>query len=205
MTRSGSNLFGTSLLAVVFFAMSFSTSFAALQEGQRTKIAVRNGNMQTGEIGEMPTGWYKPGVKAGTITLANEEDVYNKVCLIESSSEKYFTNAIQSHTAANLIGKRIRMRARVRSEVAEGKGSAQMWMRIDGPNGSTFLDNMSDRPIMDNEWATYDIVGDVIKDSKKIVVGVFLKGKGASIRGLFTSPVQLSFARFQNRHWLKWE
>ena len=143
----------------------------------RSGAGLLNGDMEAGELGDLPTGWYKPSVKAGAISLAQDSDSNSKVCLIESEDADAFTNLLQSVSVRHLIGKRVQLRAKIRSEVVDN-GRAQMWMRVDSRGGSIFLDNMSDRPIRNPEWEVYEMVADIKPGATGIVLGVFLNGKG---------------------------
>ncbi len=59
--------------------------------------------------------------------------------------------------------------------------SGRLWLRVDGEpsNGIPVMlafDNMEDRPIRGAEWARYEIVADVPKNAKSILVGALLIG-----------------------------
>lgn len=76
-------------------------------------------------------------------------------------------------------GKRVKLRAWVRSEVTGTGNQSRLWLRVDLPGGAMgFFDNMSDRPITSGEWAAYEIEGTVADDAVAIAFGCFLQGEG---------------------------
>lgn len=90
-----------------------------------------------------------------------------------------FGTITQALPAAELRGKRVRMRAAVRADVEGAGNEAHLWLRVDRPQGAKgFFDNMGDRPIQSHEWATYEIVGVVDGDAEQVVFGCFLLGHG---------------------------
>ena len=100
-----------------------------------------------------------------------------------SSSTGMTANLSQSIDAKGWQGKRIRLRAAIKTASLESDAKAQMWFRVDRPaknSRPTFgsFDNMGDRPITDLEWNHYDVVLDVDADAEKFVLGVFVMGKG---------------------------
>ena len=97
------------------------------------------------------------------------------------SHPKEFGNLTNWFDAKEYAGKRIKMTAWVKSEVARGR--AQLWLRVDGnwqsaaKNGC--FDNMDDRPIKgNNDWTEYNLVCGVPAESTSIVFGLFLNGTG---------------------------
>src|SRR5262249_32414239 len=76
-------------------------------------------------------------------------------------------------------GKRVRLRAAVRANVAGRGNQALLWLRVDRKgNQPGFFDNMGDRPITQNEWRDYEIVGEVADDAVSINLGLMLNGNG---------------------------
>lgn len=81
----------------------------------------------------------------------------------------------QAVDAAPLRGRRVRLRALVRTE----GGSARLGLRVLRPGGEPgFTDEMEDRPIRDRAWRSYEIEGDVAPDAERIVVALILPGGG---------------------------
>ncbi|HSP13406.1 MAG TPA: erythromycin esterase family protein [Thermoanaerobaculia bacterium] len=77
-------------------------------------------------------------------------------------------------------GKKIRFRAKVRSQLADDQSSARIWLRVDLPGGGMgFFDNMQSRaPKSLPEWTDQEIVGDVAPDAEAIVFGGLFIGSG---------------------------
>ena len=94
----------------------------------------------------------------------------------ESAGFGTVTQAVPAH---ELRGKRVRLRAFVRTELADAGSAAQLWLRVDRPGGAMgFFDNMGDRPIRSAQWASYEISGPVAADAERVVFGGFLAGSG---------------------------
>jgi len=76
-------------------------------------------------------------------------------------------------------GKTVKMSAWVKALPGDMNSQAQLWLRVEGPAGPIFFDNMRDRPIRYPEWSEYTISGPVAAGAKRIVFGamVFSKGK----------------------------
>jgi hypothetical protein len=84
---------------------------------------------------------------------------------------------MQSINASNYIGKRVRLRAWVKSQ--EANGWAGMWMRVDRGQTMVVFDNMEKRAIMGTQpWRAYDVVLDIPEGSTGIFFGVLLSGTG---------------------------
>ena len=89
-----------------------------------------------------------------------------------------FGTLLQAIEPGDLRGRRIRLRARVRAELASA-ARFQLGLRVDRPAGQPgFLDNMADRPILTTDWRTVDLEGDVAADAERIVVLAVLTGEG---------------------------
>lgn len=126
--------------------------------------------------------WYGNGDKTEYKIGFDTKEKYNgsKSILIESKVDKVksdFSTILQSISADQYLGKRIRFSGYVKTQKAE---SASLWMRIDGENKSILqFDNMDKREIKGtNNWKKYDIVLDVTNSSNSIVLGGFLVGTG---------------------------
>jgi hypothetical protein len=87
-----------------------------------------------------------------------------------------FGTLMQMIAADDYRGGRWKLSARVRTEGAK----AQLWMRVDGPDGKmNAFDNMGDRPITgDTQWKQYEVVLDVAPDSAAVAFGVLLAARG---------------------------
>lgn len=69
---------------------------------------------------------------------------------------------------------------RGRLKVSGEEGSGHLFVRVDKSDKKMgFFDNMGNRPVLQGDWATYEIKGRVDADAQGINFGVFLSGKGA--------------------------
>jgi len=88
-----------------------------------------------------------------------------------------FGTLMQYFSATQYAGKRVRLRAWVRSEdVSQWAG---LWMRVDKGSASVAFDNMESRAIKGSTgWTSYDVVLDVPRDATNVSIGVLLTGPG---------------------------
>ena len=129
-----------------------------------------------------PSGWILAGSKPASYRTG-----VDKAILHEGQPSAYllstvpttdgFGTLMQSIDAANYAGKRVRLRASVKSQdVGEWAG---MWMRVDKGSGAVAFDNMQNRAIKGTQpWSTYDVVLDVPEDATGISFGILLAGSG---------------------------
>ena len=91
-----------------------------------------------------------------------------------------FGTVMQTFSAENYLGKRVRMTAFVKADRIVGW--AGLWMRVDGvgeENHALSFDNMQKRPVKGTlGWKKYHIVLDVPNNSKTITFGILLSGTG---------------------------
>ncbi|MFC2146745.1 S41 family peptidase, partial [Acidobacteriota bacterium] len=127
--------------------------------------------------------WQHRGVK-----LSDSPIVYNSIRVNRKHKILVgygFGNLIQNYNAAPFRGKEFIFKAAVKVQ----KGSAQLWFRVDRTGRETgFFDNMHHNPILSNQWKTYEIKGNIVKDAHTIAFGCFLNGSGQ----MFTDDFQLS-------------
>lgn len=150
--------------------------------------ALKNVGFEDGQTGKQPVGWFFPPVckEAGYKLATSEEQPFaGKRCAVLSRTDikpgDAFGNVLQSLDATSFRGKRIRFRAAVRTEVAGAGNQAMLWLRVDRANNEMgFFDNMSDRPIVTKDWRHFEIVGDVARDARNIVLGMMLVGHGSA-------------------------
>ncbi len=97
---------------------------------------------------------------------------------IDNRTPPGYGTVAQKVAAGSLRGKKVRLRAWVRAEVAAG-GRAQLGLRVDRAGGKPgFFDNMADRPIRDPAWRLYEIKGEVAPDAERIVILLVVTGAG---------------------------
>jgi beta-lactamase regulating signal transducer with metallopeptidase domain len=129
-----------------------------------------------------PSGWLLAGDKP-----ANYQTGIDKAVIENGQPSAYLRSAVpvtggfgtlmQSINAADYAGKRVRIRAWVKSQdVAEWAG---VWMRVDKDKTMAAFDNMQNRAIKGTQpWTAYDVVLDVPADATGISFGVLLAGAG---------------------------
>jgi C-terminal processing protease CtpA/Prc len=146
-----------------------------------------NLDLEEGEIGGVPTGWFqpKPSIDAGfKVQLTDDNPKSGKRCVLISRDKEGeiagFGNLMQSFDANAYRGKRVRLRAAVRTDLPGSGGQGQLWLRVDRKDDQPgFFDNMGDRPIKTRkEWRTFEIVGEVADDAVSINFGLMLVGNG---------------------------
>jgi hypothetical protein len=93
-----------------------------------------------------------------------------------------FGSVNQQLNAAAYRGKRIKLRAAVRTEVKGPGNQAYLWLRVSrpgfGPQAQGFYHNMADSPITASEWRDYEIAGEIAADAETISYGLALVGEG---------------------------
>ncbi len=124
-------------------------------------------------------GWGKAGSDRNGYTIGMKEIDHGTVAFIKSSDpeEGKFGTLMQSFSAEQYRGERIRMSARIKPVgVAAWAG---MWMRVDRDRKTVAFDNMFNRPITGSaDWQTFHIVLDVPENSDEIAMGILLYGEG---------------------------
>lgn len=124
-----------------------------------------------------------PGTAAaGSCTRSEQQDLVNKChdaakcAVLVCRRNGQFGSLSQQIDATPYRGKRVRFRAQVRVENADGN-TIGLWMRVDRPeDGVGFFDNMGNRPITSAEWKSYEIVGEIEADAVKLNYGVLGAG-----------------------------
>ena len=120
--------------------------------------------------------WQHKGVGFG-----NMNSIYISIRLNRENILRGGTSAVltQGINATNLRGKKIKLRAFVMAQ-SEGPGhQGHLWLRVDREKRQMgFFDNMSDRPILSDEWKEYEISGKVDDDALMIYFGSIMSGAG---------------------------
>ncbi|MFV0304439.1 MAG: multiprotein-bridging factor 1 family protein [Moheibacter sp.] len=134
--------------------------------------------------GQVIDNWFLTGSKKESYTIGLDKSVYktgNSSAYIESKDEKIkgFGTLMQSCSAENYLGKRVKMTAYIKSK--DIKNRAGMWMRVDSrqPKKTLSFDNMKERPIKGTtNWTKYEIILDVPEESGMLNYGVLINGTG---------------------------
>lgn len=121
------------------------------------------------------TAWQHLGV------YLNDNYIYKSARLNRKSpdAQSSFGTITQYLDAKKYAGKKIKIKAAVKTELDSQTSSGHLWLRVDKRNREQcFFDNMDDRPIKLNEWREYEISGTVDENAMSIWFGCFLKGAG---------------------------
>ena len=170
-------------LALMFALLTSLAAPAAAQQHQE----LQNARLEDGEAGNKPPGWLFNAQGGAECSIDIEAPFEGKQSArIDASAlqGRGMSNIMQTLDATPWRGKRVRYRAAVKTAELDAGIGAQLWFRVDRPKdegGNRQLgafDNMGNRPITNAEWKHYDIVLDVEEDAERIVLGMFLLGKG---------------------------
>lgn len=162
------------------------------EETRTTTGSVPNGSFETWtEKG--PTSWF--GVLPAGSKVRKEENqpyVGKASAVIDTTDDAVkhdsFSNLMQVISADAFRGKKVRLRASIKTDHLEENCRVQMWLRVDikkDPNQPAnsvaqfgAFDNMDGRPIRTEEWKHFDIVLPVAEHAENLALGIFVIGKG---------------------------
>ena len=161
--------------------VALAANVAVLASVGRAQTGPQNLDFEQGRAGAIPPGWFVP-TQGFTGTLSTKAPKQGSQCVHlrpRGSGERApFGNLMQSFDAHAIRGKVVRFRAAVRTEAASPNGQAAMWMRVDRTDERMgFFDNMRDRPIRDENWRYYEIVGDIDPDAVSVNIGLMVQGE----------------------------
>jgi hypothetical protein len=130
----------------------------------------------------IPAGWFVAGDKPAEYTFDTDgavtrDGARSAVIRAKTPDAPGFGTLMQSISAQNYLGSRVRLSAYLRSEDAR---RGQMWLRIDGKESKVLgFDNMDSRPVTGTtDWRRYEIVLDVPQGAVALAFGFFLSGRG---------------------------
>jgi erythromycin esterase len=195
--QHASHVFSESRVPLLYDALLFvekTTTARANRAGERPKAqklpAPANLDFESGDPGMTPADWIGPsGINGLNYEIATSEDhpYTGRRCAIirRKPGPPYgetFGRLGQTIDAKAFQGRRIRLRAAIRAEVAGAGNQAHLWLRIQRPGfgaaALAFEEDMADRPITTEEWRVIETVGDVPKDADRIDYGLALVGEG---------------------------
>lgn len=150
--------------------------------------AAVNLGFEEGTLGQLPAGWRQNPVShdAGYTAQLVAEGCANGRCLSIEHAEPGAADSsstgvvLQRVDATPFRGKRVRLRAKARTELEDPAGWAQIWLRVDLPQQKTgFFDNMLDRGLHGKQdWTVLTIEGDVAPNAEAIAFGTLFNGSG---------------------------
>jgi hypothetical protein len=135
-------------------------------------------------VSQSVPGWFKAGSKPNSYKVGIDRTIFKSgggSAFMESTEATIagFGTLMQSCSAEEYVGKRVKMTAYIKSENVTNW--AAMWMRVDSKFAREMLsfDNMQDRPIKGTkDWTKCEIVLDVPDESGTLNFGVLLDGTG---------------------------
>lgn len=150
---------------------------------QETNVTLANGSMEEMESDQL-AAWSFYGGTGTEFTLSQETEdalVGNACAVIDATAAEItpnqFGNLSQTFDIRPWRGRTVRFRAALRVTEKSDKGRAQLWFRVDGKPAAqghaetlTF-DNMSNRPVLSNEWEYYEITGKIPEEAERLIVG----------------------------------
>lgn len=132
-----------------------------------------------------PAGWFRNGAKADNYVVgvdSNETWGGMPSAYVQSLTpnvEGGFGGMMQTTSAENYLGKRVRLSGWIKTENAEQGG--QLWLRVDGQERNQVLqfDNMDNRSVKGTkDWQEASVVLDVPAGARALAYGFFVKGGG---------------------------
>jgi hypothetical protein len=139
--------------------------------------------IQSNKNPAVPVGWLLAGsnprgYEAGLDPQAGYHGFPSAYLKAKQSAMEGFGTLMQEFSAGQYAGKRVRLRASVKTEeVADWAG---LWMRVDKGSTIVSFDNMMDRPIKGTStWQNYEVILDVPQDATGIAFGVLLNKSGS--------------------------
>lgn len=152
-----------------------TTIFAALAATSIFALAAQS-------LAPLPAGWFLAGkspelYEAGidhTQTVTGKGAKYIHSITRENTS---WGTLMQMFSAEKYRGQRVRLQARVKTR--EVSGWAGLWMRVDGPKGTSAFYNSQEKPIKGStDWQLRTVVLDVAPDAGEIAFGMTHHGAG---------------------------
>lgn len=201
-TRSIGAVYGEQFAANVFYDKVVTQEFDALLFVEKTtaarpvyksepraapqKLAApANLDFESGETGKPPSGWALPPAQARfdfQFAVSEERPHSGQRCaLLSRPPGKHYGEVVGSISqridAAAYRGKRIRLRAAARADVAGPDDHAYLRLLVAKKSGVAF-NSLDKHPITSAEWRAYEIVADVPDEAEAISYGLALVGGG---------------------------
>lgn len=171
----------TVIATVIFFIIATAAAHS------QHLLQTMNLDFEEGVPGKMPAGWKVPSYAKdrGYDGMMTElKPASGKYCLElnfegQAPSDSVYGSVMQSIDAFRFRGRKYIFRAAVRAEIASKFGSAHLWVseRL-AKNQIGSLYYMEDQPIVSNEWAYYELKGEIDPYAQTINFGLLLFGAG---------------------------
>jgi hypothetical protein len=147
-----------------------------------------NPDFERGQPGQRPLGWlfgFGPQKLSYSALTVTDRCNAGKQCAMAKSNELIPAGGhsflYQYVDAKPYRGMKFKFRAAIRTKVPSSPDGAGLLVRIHRVNGdSCFFDNMSGRRIASENWAFYEITGQVCADAANLEIGMQLWGTGSA-------------------------
>lgn len=133
-------------------------------------------------LAPLPAGWiiagkspklYQAGIDHAQTTTGKGSKYMRSI----EKENKSWGTLMQTFSAENYRGQRVRLQARVKTR--DISGWAGLWMRVDGPRGVSAFHNSQDTPIKGSaHWQLRSVVLEVAPGANAIAFGVIHHGSG---------------------------
>jgi Tol biopolymer transport system component/predicted Ser/Thr protein kinase len=138
-----------------------------------------NLDFEQGKVGEAPAGWHasvSTGPEGAVVAVDDREGTR---ALRLDAGRKDRGNAMQYFPSVGYEGKRVRLRAKLRTDGPEVK--AYLWLRTETGIGEEMkLSSSREDPVATTEWTVREVIVDVGFDAELISLGVQVNGKGSA-------------------------
>lgn len=169
----------------------FPVAYQDEKPDEKAKESIPNGNFESW-TDKGPVSWIGARPAGSELRKEEERPYEGKMAAVidatqDSIESSSFSNLMQAIPADAYRGKKVRLRAAIKTARLENNCRVQMWLRVDlkkenqAANGMALVgafDNMDGRPIRNKDWAYVDIVLPVAENADQLALGLFIIGKG---------------------------
>jgi hypothetical protein len=162
-----------------------SAGVGAPAQGTERKPTPTTPIARSGVTVTAPMGWNKNGAKADSYVVGVDSNqpwggmpsAY--VQSLTPTVESGFGGMMQTTSAENYVGKRVRLSGWVKTEDAN-EGGGRLWLRIDGQERQMLgFDNMQNRAVKGtSDWQEASVVLEVPSGASALAYGFFVSGGG---------------------------
>ncbi|GAB2773830.1 C-terminal processing protease CtpA/Prc [Hymenobacter luteus] len=157
--------------------LSATIATHAQRVGSNLNLDVEQVNPET----HLPVGWWAPTDNGYTVTADSLVKHHGRYALrIQSTGTKKEGGfgVASTRLPINFQGKTMTLSGFIKTENVQN-GYAGLWLRVDGPQGTLQLDNMSKQNVRGTtEWQAYSITLPLHEAAESVVLGGLLPGTG---------------------------
>lgn len=141
----------------------------------------RNLDFEGSPTGEPPVGWSpfsKLPESAYRIAASSERPHSGVRCGEILTDVQGLVVMQQAFDATPYRGRLVRLRASLRTELADANGQAYLYMRVDRPELLGFYGSTARTPARTSAWRQFEVIGRVAEDAVSVNIGATLEGRG---------------------------